>query len=370
MKYTKITTYEVGLVFKNGVYNRTLTEGNHWIMPFENLIVYNTTQSFIAPCNLNILLKDEKLAQLLNVVEVRENEIVLQFERGVLCHVYEAGVYVFWKGIVEYNFVKADLRKIEITENIELGVLLSANVLKYVRAYTVESYEKGLLFVNGKFVKTLEAGTYYWWKNNISIQVAKADTRTLQLEISGQEILTKDKAGLRINFQAQYKITDIVKALVENKEYDKQLYVLLQLALREHISTLTLDELLEKKENIAANIYQSISEKAKTLGVIILNVGIKDIILPGEMKDIMNQVLIAEKRAQANIIMRREETASTRSLLNTAKLMEDNEMLFRLKEMEYVEKIAEKINSISVSAGGQVFEQLKNLFVAERKVKV
>jgi regulator of protease activity HflC (stomatin/prohibitin superfamily) len=84
--------------------------------------------------------------------------------------------------------------------------------------------------------------------------------------------------------------------------------------------------------------------------------------LPGEMREIMNQVLVAEKKAQANIIMRREETASTRSLLNTAKLMEENEMLFKLKEMEYVEKIAEKINNISVSGGGHLLEQMKAIF--------
>ncbi|WP_332369397.1 hypothetical protein [Spirosoma telluris] len=85
------------------------------------------------------------------------------------------------------------------------------------------------------------------------------------------------------------------------------------------------------------------------------------------MRDIMNQVLMAEKKAQANSIMRREETASTRSLLNTAKLMEDNEMLWKLKEMEYVEKIADKISSISVSNDGSMVDQLKQLFVRGRK---
>jgi len=85
--------------------------------------------------------------------------------------------------------------------------------------------------------------------------------------------------------------------------------------------------------------------------------------LPGDVKEIMNQVLIAEKRAQANIITRREETASTRSLLNTAKLMEENTMLYKLKEMEYVEKIAEKINNISLSGSGQIVDQLKQIFV-------
>jgi regulator of protease activity HflC (stomatin/prohibitin superfamily) len=108
-------------------------------------------------------------------------------------------------------------------------------------------------------------------------------------------------------------------------------------------------------------------EKTTGLGVEITNAGIRDLILPGDMKDIMNQVLIAEKKAQANTIMRREETASTRSLLNTAKLMEENEMLMRLKEMEYVEKIADKINNISLSGGGAILEQMKQLFVPAKK---
>lgn len=189
--------------------------------------------------------------------------------------------------------------------------------------------------------------------------------RNIQVEIAGQEILTKDKAALRVSFYAQYAITDIVKALVDNKEYDKQLYVLMQLALREFIGAWTLDELLEKKEAIAAYMAEHTADKLEILGVKLNACGIRDVILPGEMKDIMNQVLVAEKKAQANTIMRREETAATRSLLNTAKLMEDNPMLFKLKEMEYVEKIAERINSISVSGGSQIGEQLKQLFGAK-----
>lgn len=189
--------------------------------------------------------------------------------------------------------------------------------------------------------------------------------RQLSLEIVGQEILTKDKAQLRINFMIQYKAVDIMKALHENKEYEKQLYVLMQMALREYIGKLTLDELMETKEQIALSILEHTQEQVAALGVSISYCGLKDIILPGEIKTIMNQVLIAEKKAQANIITRREETASTRSLLNTAKLMEDNAMLYKLKEMEYVEKIAEKINTISLSGGGQIVDQLKQIFVKQ-----
>ena len=175
-------------------------------------------------------------------------------------------------------------------------------------------------------------------------------------------MLTKDKTALRINFYAQYKVTDVYKALMDNKNFEKQLYILIQLALREYIGAVSLDELLENKESVTTKVLNAVSKKAVDLGVEILDSGIRDIILPGEIKDIMNQVLIAQKKAQANVITRREETASTRSLLNTAKLMEDNSMLFKLKEMEYVEKIADKIGEISVSGSGNVVEQLKTIF--------
>ena len=78
-------------------------------------------------------------------------------------------------------------------------------------------------------------------------------------------------------------------------------------------------------------------------------------------------MLVAQKQAQANVITRREETASTRSLLNTAKLMEDNAMLFKLKEMEYVEKIADKIGEITVTGNGQIVDQLRSIFTPGTK---
>ena len=85
--------------------------------------------------------------------------------------------------------------------------------------------------------RILESGEYYFWKNAKEVSVSKVDLRQLQLEISGQEILTRDKASLRVNFYTQYKVVDIIKALIENKDYEKQLYILMQLALREFIGT-------------------------------------------------------------------------------------------------------------------------------------
>ena len=365
MKYVLINTYQIGLVFKKGAYKRILKAGAYWLWN-EDVMIYDITKQFVAPVELNILLQDAEVADALYVVEVRDNEIVLQYENGLLKQVLTAGRYTFWKGIINYDFIIADTSKIEIGEQISRATLQHKLLAPYVRNYTVESYEKALLFVDGNYVKQLNSGVYYWWKNSIVINVGKADTRQQQSEINGQEILTRDKAALRINGQAQFKVVDIEKALLQNAAYDKQLYVAFQLALREYIGAFSFDELLEKKETIAPFILQAVKEKALALGVEVTGFGIRDIILPGDVKEIMNQVLIAEKKAQANTIMRREETASTRSLLNTAKLMEDNTMLFKLKEMEYVEKIADKISNISVSGNGALIEQLKQIFVPQK----
>ncbi|HRG83038.1 MAG TPA: slipin family protein [Chitinophagaceae bacterium] len=366
MKKVKVNEWQVALVFKNGAYKKMLLAGNYWFWKNEDVFVYDITKQFVAPVELNILLQDQSLAEILQVIEVKENEIVLQYENGLLKQVLSAGRYAFWKSVVKNEFIRADISQVEIDLSIDRTTLSKAPLNNWVRSTEVQSNEKGVLFMDAKMVGLLEPGIYYWWKNQVSIQVAKTDMRKLQLEVNGQEILTRDKAALRLNAWLQYQVTDIVKALVENKEYDKQLYVAVQLALREYIAVYSFDELLEKKESLAPFVLQQIREKAESLGVTLNGFGIRDIILPGDIKEIMNQVLVAEKKAQANSIMRREETASTRSLLNTAKLMEENAMLWKLKEMEYVEKIAEKISNISVNGSGDLLSQLKQIFVTPK----
>lgn len=284
----------------------------------------------------------------------------------MLKQVLTAGRYTFWKGVMEYDFVRADITKIEIAENFNRDTLMNKLVAPFVRFFVVERNEKAVMFIDGNYVKTADSGIYYFWKNSIAVTMEKLDIRQMQAEINGQEILTKDKAALRINAWAQYKVTDIEKALLKSVDFGRQLYVVFQLALREYVGVLAFDELLEKKETLAPAILQAVRGSAEALGVEVTGFGIRDIILPGDVKEIMNQVLVAEKKAQANIIMRREETASTRSLLNTAKLMEENPVLFKLKEMEYVEKIADKINSISVGGNGVLIDQLKQIFVPQK----
>lgn len=110
---------------------------------------------------------------------------------------------------------------------------------------------------------------------------------------------------------------------------------------------------------------QKLRERQEEFCVEVTGAGIKDIILPGEIREIMNTVLVAEKKAQANVIMRREEVASTRSLLNTARLMDENRTLFKLKEMEYLERICDKVGGITLNGGTNVLEQLSELMASK-----
>ncbi len=317
---------------------------------------------FKAGEDLNLLLKNKDLASMIEAVEVKDGEIVLVYENGIFKEVLTVGQYAFWKNFVNREFQKVDLTKVEITEEISKTILENLKLKNFVRKVVVTNQYKGLLLINGKLTQVLEAGTFYFWNNETSVEVKAIDTRMQQMEIAGQELLTKDKAMLRINFYVRYQVENVVKALMNNKEYDKQLYILMQLALREFVGALTLDELLVKKDSVGKEILENLGAKADDLGVKASDAGIRDVILTGEMKEIMNQVLIAEKKAQANSIMRREETASTRSLLNTAKLMEENEVLWKLKEMEYMERIADKIGDITVSGNSNIVSQLKEIF--------
>ena len=135
----------------------------------------------------------------------------------------------------------------------------------------------------------------------------------------------------------------------------------MQLVTRELIGNYRLDEILEKKVELSQMLSNRLKQQQEEYFVEFSMTGIKDIILPGEIRDIMNSVLLAEKRAQAKVIERREEVASTRSLLNTAKLMDENKTLYQLKKLEYLERICSQVGEISVAGKGDLVEQLGQL---------
>ena len=212
----------------------------------------------------------------------------------------------------------------------------------------VEAFEKGLRFRNGRFVEVLEPGRYRVRRLFVQERIETVDLRQTTLVLQGQEMMTLDKVTLRLTSVATLRVKDPVAAILKVEDYEKQLYSDIQLALRDHVGALELDQLLAAKSRLGERILEEVKLGADGYGVEVLNVGLRDIVLPGEMKAILNQVMEARKKAEASNIERREETASTRSLANTAQLLEKNPTLMRLKELEVLERIASKSSNLNL----------------------
>lgn len=359
-----------GLLFEKGSYVKHLSPGKYNIGHFgeKEILIMKLNESFKPEgWDINIFLNDEDLTKELSLININDNEIVLHYIDNKFSEILLSGKYAFWNILSKHKFITIDTNNPIISDEVDKSILSLSQIQSFITNIDVEGHEKGLLFFNNKFQKILEPGKYYFWNGPITANAQLVDMRQQQLDMTGQEIMTLDKVALRLNFVCHYKITNPYKIVIEIKDYSEQIYIVLQLILREYIGSLTLDELLRKKEEIGEFVLSRLRKKQDDFGIEFVFVGVKDIILPGEIKDILNKVLIAQKEAQANVITRREETASTRSLLNTAKLMDENKTLFKLKEMEFLEKIADKIGTISINGAGSILEQLNKLL--NNKVK-
>jgi regulator of protease activity HflC (stomatin/prohibitin superfamily) len=204
----------------------------------------------------------------------------------------------------------------------------------------VEAYEKGLKFRDGRFIELLEPGAYKLATFFATEEIRKVDLRLRTMILQGQEIMTLDKVTLRMTMLAKLKIADPVTAVLKVDDYAAQLYGDVQLALREAVGALELEGVIGEKGKIGEQVTRVVKEKAVVYGVELVEAGVRDLILPGEMKAILNQVMEAKKKAEASLILRREEVAATRSLANTAEIMSKNPILLRLKELESLEKVA------------------------------
>ena len=358
MKKIIINEKQKGFLFKNGKYTRTLDAGKYYLFGSKEIEISDLEEPIVSSkCVLETLLADKSLAERVAVVDVGDEELALHYINGKFSSVLRHGKYAFWSVVDQHEFKIVDISTPVVDESISEYIFSKIPQIYYTKIEVAE-YQKARLYFNQKLERILDAGTYYFWKTPIKVDIGYVDTRLTQMDITGQEILTADKVSLRINFVCNYRVIDYVKILTEIDDFAEQIHVAAQLALREYIGKYKLDEILENKAQMSEFVFEKLKAKENDLFVEITDAGVKDIILPGEIREIMNTVLVAEKRAQANVITRREEVASTRSLLNTAKLMDENQTLYKLKELEYVERICENVGNISLNGNGNILSQL------------
>lgn len=224
---------------------------------------------------------------------------------------------------------------------------------------TVNQHQRGLLYVQGRFERMLEAGRYVFWSHpRAKVVVTLLDMRHQIITIAGQELMTSDKVSLRLTLTCEYAPADPPVLLHAVANVHDALYLMVQLAAREFVAGVTLDELLEGRDALTKHLEGQVVPRAAEIGVAVHGVGVKDVILPGDMKLLLNRVIEADKQATANVILRREEAQATRALANTAKVIAEHPVLMRLKELDAMRDIAERIQELKLIVGGKGLETL------------
>jgi regulator of protease activity HflC (stomatin/prohibitin superfamily) len=349
---------ERGLVYRNRQFERVLGAGVYRMFDPLNRIevrTFNIAAPEYAGSDVDALIArlGDRLPETFVHADIGADEVGLVSKNGKLEDVLAPGARrLYWCGLVE-----VDVQRVSLADGLEVRADVAARLRqlgllsKVAVALEVPVESAGLVFVDGKLARALAPGAYAFWNFRKNVAAEVIELRVQSVEVSGQELLTRDKVSLRVNLAASMRVTDPVAARTKVAKFGDHLYRELQYGLRRAVSAKTLDELLGDKASLDADIFGYVRGKVSEFGVEILGVGVKDVILPGEMKEILNSVVQAEKAAQANVIRRREEANATRSLLNTAKLVDESPTLMRLKELEALEKVTEKIDKLTVFGG-------------------
>lgn len=357
MKRVVLNERQFGLMFKNGKFVKIAGAGKYLISSSTVVEIRDIKEELVSVrCDIDTLLSKEGVEDMVDVIDVKSNEICLRFVNDIFVEAVNEGRHAFFKACGENTFMVFE-KTYKVAEDFP-KYLFSRLPSDMYKRFSVAPDLKGVMYVNGAVEKVLDPGEYFFWNTDDVITMNVYDMRIIPMDIQGQEILTADKVEVRVNLVIDYRVEDPVKVYSTVANVGTYLHRMAQLAIREIVGKQKLDE-------ITNYVYSQMKEKCHEAAIELIDAGVKDIILPGSVREIMNTVLIAEKKAQANVITRREEVASTRSLLNTAKLMEENPTLYKLKELEYVERICENVGNINIGGTGDILESLTKIIGRE-----
>ncbi|MEO0796830.1 MAG: slipin family protein [Verrucomicrobiota bacterium] len=311
---------------------------------------------------LKLLKESGEIDSKVNFIDVSDKQRALVWINGRFGRALGPGLYAHWKEGFDTRVEMIEIDAPQFLHQELDAIQIHPDANQFLNFHDIGDGMTGLLYLNGELAEILPPGRYSFWKHVGNVRLYQFDLREKVLDVTGQDIMTADKVTLRINAVLTYRIDDVRKVAETVENAEQALYRELQLIIRAEVGGRTLDQLLSDKTAVAHDALTAIQKKAEQYGLQVKGLGIRDVILPGDMKELLNQVIEAEKAAQANVIKRREETAAMRSQLNTAKLIEQNPTLLRLRELESLEKIAEKTNlQIFVGDGQGLSKSLMKL---------
>lgn len=218
---------------------------------------------------------------------------------------------------------------------IALGILVAVGMAgeKLRTVVDVPLYLQGVVSVKGAAPTLIGSGRHTYWTKDVQYQLI--DTRETWLQVSGQELLTKDGAPIRVSVSVMRSVADPLKFAAADAY--SMLYVATQLAVREQVLSRSLEELIDGREAVSEAILQLLEADAQEVGVKIERVAVRDLTLIGDTKRAYAEVIQAQLQAKAKLERARGEAAAVRSLLNTAELVRKNPELLQLRALQQLE---------------------------------
>ena len=366
-KKIHIRKHERGLWFRKGDFHRLLLPGSYFVSRGRVEIVDTLKVRFEHPL-MEQLVREDELRSALLIVDLTDTERALVWKDARLFAILGPGRHAFWDTPHRLAIETFDISAFRFEHPRLATILQHADATKWLDGIQVDAEAQVLLYCDGVLSETLGGGLHVFWKGTGKLRYKSVDQRELVADVAGQEIMTNDKVTLRVNLLVTWQIVDALKSVTVVADAAQSLYRDAQLVLRAAVGTRPLDALLADKESVGNEVREALSKRTAEYGVAVRGVGLRDIILPGDMKLLLNQVIAATKEAEANLIRRREETAAARSQANTAKLLAENPQLARLKELELLQAMLAGAKATFVFGHGDIAEQVRSL-VSKDEVK-
>lgn len=217
----------------------------------------------------------------------------------------------------------------------------------FVWITTLCDYEKGLHYKNGRLVGIVGQGRYFLLRSFSSIE--RVDLRPTSLYVPAQEVFTRDKIFVKITLGGQYRIIDPIRARHLSAHAETPFYSLVQMALRDEVALLTIDEFLDQRKEVSSRIQKNIQSSTEELGLTVESIVIKDVIVPANIRRAYSGILEAQKEAQRKLEQARGEQAVLRNLANSAAMYDKNPMLWQAR---LIQALSNGSNSIVLNAEG------------------
>ncbi len=345
IKRLQVAEHERGVLYQNATPKRLLPTGAHWRfdpLGTSQTETFDRRAPLIPDDRLDLLLRSGLINPETETLDLLDHQRAMVWVDGRFHAILGPGRHAWWKGLVKVETEVADIRANDGAVALKTGASLPAapRLQRFIQTVDVPAEAQAAFYRNGELKAILPPGRHRYWLGSDENTFKIVDIREHFLDLSGQELLTADKLPVRFNAVLSYKIQEVEKSLLAAADVQQALYREAQLVLRAAVGGRDLERLLAEKEELGGELKTALQAKAGDFGLAVASFGVKDIILPGDIKELLLKAVAARKESEAATIVRREETAALRHQLNSAKLLSDHPALMRLRELETLEKVA------------------------------